>query len=64
MRRGAAAYEPAGADADLGALAEAAETAAHRAGAAIDDALAFIEASNRRIAALETSGRRRRLRRR
>lgn len=64
MRRGAVAYEPGDADADLGALAEAAQAAAGRAGAAIDDALAFIEASNRRIAALEASGRRRRRSRR
>jgi hypothetical protein len=54
MRRGASAYEPAEADEELGALADAARTAADRASAAIDDALAFIEASNQRIAALET----------
>jgi hypothetical protein len=63
MRRGAVAYQPEAADAELAALAKAAETAAERAGAAIDEALAFIEASNRRIAALEASGRRRRRRR-
>ncbi len=56
MRRGAVAYEPQDADAELSALAEAAETAAERAGAAIDEALAFIEASNRRIASLEATG--------
>ena len=54
MRRGATAYESAEADEELGALADAARTAADRAGAAIDDALAFIEASNQRIAVLET----------
>jgi hypothetical protein len=64
MRRGAVAYEPEDADAELSALAGAAEAAAGRAGAAIDDALAYIEASNRRIAALEASGRRRRRKRR
>lgn len=53
MRRGAFAYEPGEADAELGALADAARQAADRAGAAIDDALSFIEASNRRIAAME-----------
>jgi hypothetical protein len=53
MRRGAAAYQTADADAELGALADTARTAADRASAAIDDALAFIEASNRRIATLE-----------
>jgi hypothetical protein len=53
MRRGAAAYQPTEADEDLSVLADAARAAAERAGAAIDDALAFIEASNRRIATLE-----------
>ncbi len=54
MRRGAFAYQPGEADAELGALADAARAAADRAGAAIDDALRFIEASNKRIAAMET----------
>jgi hypothetical protein len=53
MRRGAFAYETGEADAELGALADAAKAAAERAGAAIDDALSFIEASNRRIATME-----------
>jgi len=53
MRRGAFAYESSDADAELGALADAAKGAADRAGVAIDDALDFIEASNKRIAALE-----------
>jgi len=53
MRRGAFAYESGEDDADLAAVADAARGAADRAGAAIDDALLFIEASNRRIAALE-----------
>jgi hypothetical protein len=44
MRRAAFAYESSEADA---------KAAADRAAASIDDALAFIEASNRRIAALE-----------
>ena len=55
MRRGAAAYQSAEADVELGALADSAKAAADRAGAAIEDALAFIEASNRRIAALEAN---------
>jgi hypothetical protein len=54
MRRGAFAYESAESDAELAALADAAKGAADRAGAAIDDALDFIEASNRRIAAMES----------
>ena len=53
MRRGAFAYRAAGADAELAALADAAKGAADRAGAAIDDALLFIDASNKRIAAME-----------
>jgi hypothetical protein len=52
-RRGAFAYEAGEADAEMGALADAAKAAAERCGAAIDDALCFIEASNRRIAAME-----------
>jgi hypothetical protein len=58
MRRGANAYESARADEELGALADAAKAAAERASAAIDSAMAFIEASNRRIAALEGKPRR------
>lgn len=54
MRKGAFAYEPAEADEELGRLADAAREASDKAGAAIEDALDFIEASNRRIAALET----------
>jgi hypothetical protein len=53
MRRGAFAYESSESDAELGALADAAKGAADRAGAAIEDALAFIEASNKRISAME-----------
>jgi len=53
MRRGAFAYESSESDAELGALADAAKGAADRAGAAIDDAIDFIEASNKRIAAME-----------
>lgn len=53
MRRGARTYQSVEADAALRALADAAKAAAERAGASIDDALAFIDASNKRIAALE-----------
>jgi len=58
MRRGAAAYNSAEADVELGALADSAKAAADRAAAAIDDALDFIEASNRRIAVLESNAKR------
>ena len=53
MRRGAFAYQSTQADTDLGAVADAAKAAAERAAASIDDALDFIEASNRRIAAMD-----------
>jgi len=58
MRRGATAYRSVEADEELGALADAAKAAAERAGASIDDALAFIEASNKRIAALGVTAKR------
>jgi hypothetical protein len=54
MRRGAFAYESAESDAELGALADAAKGAADRSGVAIDDALGFIDASNKRIAAMQS----------
>jgi hypothetical protein len=53
MRRGAFAYESDLTDEELGALADAAKAAADRAGEAIDTALHFIDASNKRIAAME-----------
>lgn len=59
MRRGAFDYQSGGNDEELAAVAEAAQAAAERAGAAIDDALAFIEASNERIAAMEADASRR-----
>lgn len=58
MRRGATAYRVAEADEELGALADVAKSAAERASASIDSALEFIDASNKRIAALETEARR------
>ncbi|HWR77441.1 MAG TPA: hypothetical protein VN283_09580 [Thiobacillus sp.] len=54
MRRGAFAYQADDHQAELAMLADAAKAAADRAGAAIDDALAFIEESNQRIAAMES----------
>ena len=53
MRRGAFAYDAASSDGELEALADTARSSAERAGTAIDDALAFIEASNGRIDRLE-----------
>ena len=53
MRRGAFAYQSNEADEDLALLADSAKGAVERASAAIDDALAFVEASNRRIALME-----------
>jgi len=58
MRRGATAYRSTEADEELGGLADAARLAAERASASIDSALAFIEASNKRIAALEAKAKR------
>jgi hypothetical protein len=60
MRRGAFAYQSSEADADLSAVADAAKAAAERAAASIDDALEFIEASNRRIATREVKAAKRR----
>ena len=58
MRRGATAYRSTEADKDLGALADAARSAAERGAASIDSALEFIDASNKRIAALEARAKR------
>ncbi len=57
MRRGAFAYEPDEADEELGVLADSAKAAADRAGLAIDNALDFIKASDRRIEAMEAEAR-------
>ena len=57
MRRGATAFEPEQSDEELGALADAAKAAAERASASIDEALAFVAASNKRIAAMESKAR-------
>ena len=53
MRRGAFAYRSSETDAELASLVDAAKAAADNAAAAIDDALDFIAASNKRIAAME-----------
>ena len=53
MRRGAFAYESGDSNEELSALADAAKRAAERAIGSIDDALSFIAASNKRIAAME-----------
>jgi hypothetical protein len=53
MRRGATAYKSAESDEELGTVADAAMAAANRASGAIDDMLAFVEASNERIDAME-----------
>jgi hypothetical protein len=58
MRRGAAGHPSSDSDEELAGLADAARAAAERAGASIDRALEFIEASNKRIATLEASARR------
>lgn len=54
MRRGAFAYDASENDKELAALADAAKAAADHSAAAIDDALSFIEESNKRIAAMES----------
>lgn len=53
MRRGAFAYQADKDQAELMVLADAAKGAADRSADSIDDALAFIESSNKRIAAME-----------
>ena len=55
MRRGAFAYESAESGQELETLAEAAQAAAERAGASIDEALEFIAQSNKRIAAMDAA---------
>ena len=54
MRRSATAYKSPEANEELETLADAAKATAERAAASIDSALEFIEASNKRIAAMET----------
>lgn len=58
MRRGATAYASTADNHEMGVLADRAKAAADRASDSIDEALKFIEASNRRIAAMEARARR------
>jgi hypothetical protein len=60
MRRGAAAYDPDDEEEALGALADAAKASVERSIAAIDKALAYVEASNKRIAEMEAEAKSRR----
>lgn len=53
MRRGAASYNSAKEDEELGVLADAAMAAANRASDSIDEVMAFVAASNKRIDAME-----------
>jgi predicted RNA-binding protein (virulence factor B family) len=55
MRRGATAYKSDESDEELGVVADAAMAAANRASEAIDDVLAYVEASNKRITAMEAN---------
>ena len=59
LRRAAASFRPGEDDKMLEALIDQMLKTTARAGKAIDDALAGVEASNKRIAALETRGTRR-----
>ncbi len=53
MRRGAFAYQSEDGEEELELLADTAKSTADSAARSIDDALAFIAASNRRIAGME-----------
>jgi hypothetical protein len=61
MRRAAFSYTSDSDNADLGALADRAKQSADNPGAAIDDALNFIAASNKRIMAMERAAEMKRL---
>lgn len=54
MCRGAIAYTPAELQKELGVVADSALAAATRASQAIDAVVSFVDASNKRIAAMET----------
>lgn len=58
LRRAAAAFSPDDDDAALTALLARVEKSTAAASAAIDDALAHVDASNRRIALMEAKARR------
>jgi len=53
MRRGAVSYNSAKEDEELGVLADAAMAAANRASDSIDEVMAFVEESNKRIDTME-----------
>jgi hypothetical protein len=53
MSRGADAYNPVGADEDLGTFADVAAAAALRAVDSVDDMLSYVAASEQRIADME-----------
>lgn len=53
MRRGATAYNSAKEEEELGVVADAAMATANRVSDSIDEVLAFVEASNKRIATME-----------
>lgn len=58
LRRAAAAYRPEQDEGSLAAMIEQMAQATARAESAIDEALAFVEASNRRIRRMENQHRR------
>ena len=58
MRRAAEGYRPADDDKALEAMINEMNKATENAEKAIDDALAFVEASNKRIAAIEANAKR------
>ena len=53
MRRGAIAYTTAESEEELGVVADSAMAAVTRTSQAIDDVLSFVDASNKRITAME-----------
>lgn len=58
MRRAAATYRPTDDDATMGVMIDAMNKATDKAEQAIDDALAFVAASNKRIKTMEAKARR------
>jgi hypothetical protein len=60
MRTSASAFAPEDEQADLAVLADAAHAASERSCKAIDDSLAFIAASEKRIAKMETNAEKKR----
>lgn len=60
LRRAAEAYRPDEDEARLAGMVEQVKKTAREANAALDDALSYVTASNKRIAALEARARKRR----